>query len=356
MWIGLWGVGFDDFHSLDEMTLRYNMLTSIVNTAYTMWTSMHHRLSELGQLQVAALVAADARTITDMVSAEKDLANLLYNMLVPGWLFSGFLQGQMIGTLLPLALNLLYLRAIFVWRCFPKWVNNILVLLVPYNPDVEKPLKKRVGELILEPGALSLAWDYSNILVTPAICLLALFFPLEQVDGGGPSPSVWRIFRVMLGWVVFNYLFHRYVRLPLAKKQMHSSHLLDVVARRWWGMPLSMVAAAWAFWGWRLGYFYSWMVPVVFGLSFQVYVMLLMVLGTETSTNKHDYDDVSYKAVERKLLYSWFNTNPVHVLKSKYIEDDIPAITRVSCPFFYGKEDVCKFASEEARDNVNNLS
>jgi len=145
---------------------------------------------------------------------------------------------------------------------------------------------------------------------------------------------------MMLLWTAFSYFFHRLVCLTLKKKQMHSSALTDICARRCWGVPLSTVAAAWGFWGYRLGYLYSWLMPVMFFVSLELYVSCLEFIGTDGDDDVVDDMEENYSDVEEELLYSWFNCNPIHVLKSRYFPEQIPESMRAHCPFDYGKKEL----------------
>merc|ERR1719259_644990 len=58
-------------------------------------------------------------------------------------------------------------------------------------------------------------------------------------------------------------------------------------------------------------------------------------------TNNFDIKDQSYDEVRKKLRYTWFNMNPVHVLKSSYCPEELGKAsmdTAITVPFEYGKE------------------
>merc|ERR1719215_180619 len=63
---------------------------------------------------------------------------------------------------------------------------------------------------------------------------------------------------------------------------------------------------------------------------------IILPLGSWTPVEK----DKEHDFVAAKVLFNWFNANPVHVLKSRYAgsDDSIPAEMRAPTPFFYGKE------------------
>lgn len=329
MWVNAWGVGFSNWRRLDQVTLLFNMFISLMNTGFNMYNALEPMITRL----------QGESTQENRIHIEQQTGDLLYNILVPGWLFFGFLIGQLMGTLVPFALNSLLVEVIYVWQCLPKWLSCVLALLVPGNPNGgEAPLKVRQAEIIFEPGGLALAWDYSNIIITPALCLLTLYFPLGTTSAFPPRP--FRIFPVMLLWVIFTFLFHRFVHLPLSKKQVHSSVQTDNMALRWWALPILVVAGALSVLSWRLRQLKAVFVVPAMVLAVILYLFGLQIVGVAQDEDVFDSIEEDISKVQKHLLFDWFNTNPVHVLKSWYMIEEVPYKCRAQCPFMYGKEDL----------------
>merc|ERR1711879_883510 len=99
---------------------------------------------------------------------------------------------------------------------------------------------------------------------------------------------------------------------------------IDCVATRWWGVPVSTVCAARAYWGHRLGLCSIYMIPVAFLFSIVLYLYVLKHIDDIGGIRAVDSVEEDYADVQAKLLYSWFNTNPIHVLKSRYVQTQVP--------------------------------
>merc|ERR1719424_319975 len=124
----------------------------------------------------------------------------------------------------------------------------------------------------------------------------------------------------------------------MLKKQIHASAHLDDWAVKAWCLPLSVIAAAWAFWGTCLGYFATWMVPVVFFASALLYVGVIIIMGEDADDHTGNEKDVPFRVARHTVKYDWFNANPVHVLKSVHFPEQLPAESISLVPFYYGKE------------------
>merc|ERR1712048_527972 len=115
-----------------------------------------------------------------------------------------------------------------------------------------------------------------------------------------------------------------------------------------------------AFWGARLGMWSFRMVPVAFLASGALYCGSIEIirgghvcdLDSSDEWRKHaahkDFED--YPNCVERLLYTWFNVNPVHVLKCHHYpedmvssgdvinEDVVSEVQEKPAPFEYGKE------------------
>lgn len=334
MWIMAWGVGFHTWDELNSFAMLFGVTVSFFNTVFFLGFGL---FPEWGGFCAAPLrgAAGDVGSIAAAFVAEQQLADTLYSTLVPGWLFSGFVMGQVMGNVWPNVQNFLLLIIVFVCDCLPFGIASMLTCLIPYNPEPSRGtgpsrITARQAELIFQPRELALAWDYASYLVMPTVCFSALFLL---------SPGMWRIFPVMLAWVVFMYSFHRFVTLHICKKQMHASANLVILAEFLWGVPLSVVAAAWAFWGYRLGVHGPELVPITAAASLLVYFFGMQLLGVLESEDLYGEEDDEYERVQKRLQFSWFNCNPVHLLKSVYCKEHLGGgHAEARAPFFFGKE------------------
>eukprot|EP00928_Gymnodinium_smaydae_P032283 TRINITY_DN23422_c0_g3_i1.p1 TRINITY_DN23422_c0_g3~~TRINITY_DN23422_c0_g3_i1.p1 ORF type:complete len:1001 (-),score=152.17 TRINITY_DN23422_c0_g3_i1:239-3241(-) len=325
-----WGIGFSNKWALDVWVLVFNMCVSMFNTVFNLVFAFRHDIDTLAKDYLHLEGNYTREALRSAVAHEIESSQFLFNMMVPGWLFSGFIIGNIVGLIVPWIQNYLLLQIVFSLRCLPLWLARVITLLIPYNPDPASDLHARQAEYIFAPGEISLAWDYGDKIVTPTICLLTFFFL---------SPQMWRIFVWLLIWANFMYLFHRYYHLQTCKKQLHDSGTPGKTALILWFLPISTVAAAWMFWAVRLGIQTSYMlVPVAFVASAVMYWMGLAIIfpfGEWTSIEK----ERMYESVASRCLFTWFNANPIHVLKSRYGgADAVPTETKAPIPFQFGKE------------------
>merc|ERR1712032_311549 len=58
-------------------------------------------------------------------------------------------------------------------------------------------------------------------------------------------------------------------------------------------------------------------------VSLLIYVVGLQLIGMFRSRREEeDFDDPGFKAFMEKRLYSWWNANPIYVLKNRYWENE----------------------------------
>mmetsp|Transcript_74937 Transcript_74937/g.214685 ORF Transcript_74937/g.214685 Transcript_74937/m.214685 type:complete len:288 (+) Transcript_74937:41-904(+) len=254
-------------------------------------------------------------------------------------------------------------------RCLPPRVNSIFCHIIPGNPDPRR-LTARASEQIFNPPEVALAWEYGTYIVTPTVCYGMLFTM-------GPDSYV--VFLLLALWVAFMYVLHRFATLLISKKAMHGSSI-ELLAERLWGIPLATVLAASCFWGIRCGKLGDpehlqcyWTVLFVFVTGVCLHDLVLREFGSPADQN-FDVDDRSYDETKKKLGYTWFNVNPVHVLKSCYhvdaffkasdysslagfadsigreIADNTDIMARV--PFEYGKEYLLRLDTPQAAKEI----
>jgi len=314
----------------------FSLTTTVFNSGVALWTAFEFKLADLQQSFVQVDGGFDYAVVSGSVlraavGEETRMSQMLFDMMVPGWLFSGFITGQVMGLLVPLIQNYILLQVIFGCRCLPAWINKAISLIIPYNPDPTHALSARDAEKIFQPGEVCLAWEYADKIVNPSICLISFFFL---------SPQMWRIFPWLLQWACFIYLYHRFFLIWTRKKNMHDARSLQICGLYMWFLPLGIIATAWAFWTVRLGYFSSLiLVPVAFWMSTIIYFMVLLITIPIDSKEVIEKDK-SYELVNSRLLYNWFNCNAVHVLKSRYgmLNEMVLQTSSALVPFFFGKE------------------
>jgi len=143
------------------------------------------------------------------------------------------------------------------------------------------------------------------------------------------SESVWGLFLALTLWSVFYWYWSRFMHLRVQSASNFNGHLLDTTAWLFWGFPQSCLAASAFMWGVRSGTF-------AFGSTFEAVLALLLVMAgammlwvvaylvVARPFRRPDIPQSMLSTVEEvmeKKPYTWYNCNPVYVLKCAYSED-----------------------------------
>lgn len=170
---------------------------------------------------------------------------------------------------------------------------------------------------------IGISWDYTSMIVTPTVCFCMLFFV---------SPYVWQTFAMMFASYIFYFCFCRYQHFRLCKTCYYTTNRLDTMANFLWGIPLSVIAAAWCVWGLRSGHLApDASVPAKLGLVGGAFLSSLLLwvltywrlLDPWTQRDANEGGNATFDEVKADLLYSWFNCNPVFMLKCEFYWQDI---------------------------------
>jgi len=343
-WQGISRIGIIRKSEQDMSFLMFSLVTGFFNTVFFLGGDMYSMIADdfgFGNM------TGNGENVPAVVLQEVALYEKFVSTLMPGWLFSGVLIGKLMGWIMPLLQNYLLCQVVFNARCLPRRLNSILCTIIPGNPSVHG-LTARAAETVFSPPEVALAWEYGQYIVTPTVCFCVLF---------GLGADSWKVFAYLSSWVIFMYLLHRFPSLTLSKKAMQGRRL-QVLANQLWGIPVATVLAAASFWGVRaekLGradYSQSyWIVACVFLVGLFLHQLLL---PEDLSSQAFDLHDTKYQETKSKMGCTWFNTNPVNVLKARHYKaafvspesqkKHIPLLCNPSedllstVPFEYGKE------------------
>jgi len=69
-----------------------------------------------------------------------------------------------------------------------------------------------------------------------------------------------------------------------------------------------------------------------------VYWVGLTFIDVREATGSQFEEDRLYIMARERLIYDWFNSNPVNVLKSRYYPEHLSAVSRAHQLYVYGKE------------------
>merc|ERR1712232_1031252 len=173
VWINVYYIGFTRRFTIDLCMLVFAVIMSLLAAMFFLGLGLWPDYGGLMSIDLSDSKCGSTRT-GDFI-AEIRLAESLQNMLCPGWLFIGFIIGELLGTSVPIVQNYIILYIVFVLRCLPEWINEILVLFVPWNPKPGGRIYVRQVERVFEPRELCLAWDYAPHIINTSLCLLTLF-------------------------------------------------------------------------------------------------------------------------------------------------------------------------------------
>eukprot|EP00435_Cladocopium_sp_Y103_P036526 s2631_g9.t1 len=164
---------------------------------YTQDLWQHHTSSWFESVEGSLLkTGGPVTTLRDlrMLGKEIDLGFRVFQVLVPGVLFTPCLLSPLNNFLIP------YFRE-----------SALLVLFGQGKSG-------REAERFLEPLPIGLAWDYQGHVTLPCCCCLTLFIM---------SPSMWWAQAYLCIWAFFFYLFQRFMHLRVCKKMYCTSNKLE---------------------------------------------------------------------------------------------------------------------------------
>mmetsp|Transcript_100614 Transcript_100614/g.283765 ORF Transcript_100614/g.283765 Transcript_100614/m.283765 type:complete len:231 (+) Transcript_100614:2-694(+) len=118
------------------------------------------------------------------------------------------------------------------------------------------------------------------------------------------------------------------MHLRFNKAAYFNGCLLDANVGRAWSIPLSTVAVVWIVWGQRCGRIPPSIAIQVTAFFFSVGFWLVCVMHVRPfgRQSSRDVRNKSYSEVEEHQLATWFNCNPVFMLKCEYYFKAAPKV------------------------------
>jgi hypothetical protein len=114
----------------------------------------------------------------------------------------------------------------------------------------------------LLPGDMQVEFDYSNNICMTSTAFAILFF--------NTSYAVWTCW-ILVSWVILSYITLKYCHLRFNKVIEYTSSYLDDCSIVLWGIPLSIIASASAYWAAAWKHWPWWITPAAFGVSLLLY-------------------------------------------------------------------------------------
>lgn len=211
----------------------------------------------------------------------------IYGMLVPGWICLQYV--------------IYYIFCVFLD------IKALLFYIIPLPMDVRSNKKASVQDAEATLGAhpFEIEFDYSYFPCQFLSCFVMLYYE---------SAASFHIMLIFIGWLVYTYMQMKYAHLRCMGIVEYTTTALDDMHNYTMGVPVAAVlgfAAKYA----ELGPLY---VAGVFGAGLGFYwAVVYCTIGM--SAQLDEGGTKPYEDAVKEIGYSWYNTNPVHVLKAAYL-------------------------------------
>lgn len=172
-----------------------------------------------------------------------------------------------------------------------------------------------------------LSMEYTYMIIFPVTSFLMLFIVTEERS---------KNFLLLLIFAVVFHVWQRYIMIWGYGMATYDSERSFVTYMQFWGLVVSMAPAASVWWSWRIKWISNdialLMFLLVYILTFLVYICALKgvdwwmarkELEEEDDFTAAGYPngDPGYEEVIEQCSYSWWNVNPVYVLKHRHCPD-----------------------------------
>ncbi|CAJ1416255.1 unnamed protein product, partial [Effrenium voratum] len=298
LWVGVPHLGFKRKDQADIVTFAARTLLVLLNT-FSLVLLTAQKLAAVGQPE-KNMFAEAGKTLARSaeLSREASLADAVLKM---------FLTGQLSSCIFS-----------FCFVPLTLWQAVFLIRTGLMGSD----MSARACERLLQPDEIWLPWDYaSHIQLT-----CCAFFPLVLAEPPGSCAS--RILcSALILWCCVMYCAQRIIHFRASKETFFTTPRLDKAVLAGWGLPVSQLAVTSASWACRAMRFeLIASVPiciVTFLVSCGFYLMLLSKALDHHQSIRFLYatKSESYKAALARLRYSYFNTNPIHVLMAQHMPE-----------------------------------
>lgn len=298
LWLGVPCFGFKRKDQADIVTFAARTLLVLLNT-FSLVLLTAQKLAAVGQPEKNMFVTA-GRTLerSAELSREASLADAVLKMFLTGTFSS----------------------CIFSFCFVPLNIFQATFLIRTGIMGTE--MSGRECERLLQPDEIWLPWDYaSHIQLT-----CCAFFPLVLAEPPGSCASRVLCAALVL-WCCVMYCGQRIIHFRASKETFFTTPRLDKAVLAGWALPVSQLAVTSAAWVCRaLRYELIASVPIctaTFLASCSIYLWLLSKALNHHHSIRFLYAtrSESYKAALARLRYSYFNTNPIHVLMAQHLPE-----------------------------------
>eukprot|EP00928_Gymnodinium_smaydae_P007876 TRINITY_DN12815_c0_g2_i1.p1 TRINITY_DN12815_c0_g2~~TRINITY_DN12815_c0_g2_i1.p1 ORF type:complete len:1056 (-),score=243.01 TRINITY_DN12815_c0_g2_i1:85-3012(-) len=304
-------VGYTRAHSTDRTIFRLNTVVVALNIATQMFFFAYR-----GGF-VRLLGHSGARSL----DLEAQFASNIKVIMVPNMFFVQYLLNEFFTALLPSTLSFVVLKMIYELQTGAMCIRQMLLNLLPFQPKSITRLTGRDAELNMRLPQLLMSLEYSFAIVYPAAAFSIVFLFTDQMT---------EMTSGLVLFAIFFYVYQRFCSLWMYRMTIHDSPVCFQAAMSAWGLVVSIFPTASVWWLWRLN-----LIPYILG-------NILLPATFFACSSLHQYgldnidsfmtklgvfedvcaeDDPGVEGMMKARGYTWWNVNPVYVLKNRYCPD-----------------------------------
>jgi hypothetical protein len=293
--------GFWQKDRRDMAILSLALLSTLLNTGFDIW--MVFRI-------------AKGITITDADGGNSQgfdhvVAREMFAMIVPGYLIIPYVVTPLVEHVLPYWLGLWLVRS--------------------------RRATLSAAEGCLKCPEFDICWRYSDRHNNFTVCLTALFLV---------SPRSHEVMLWLVAFLVLIYAIDKYKLLRQTSQTYYTTRRLSDIASLWWCVPTGTLAAVATWWACRAGLLTqkaNTMCITAFLVHCAVWMWVYRFAhwcaqsGDIVETTK--YQKMCQTLRDSGMMWSYFNTNPVYCLRSRYLNVKEPGSSTFPCiPYAVGKQ------------------
>eukprot|EP00930_Biecheleria_cincta_P001385 TRINITY_DN102527_c0_g1_i1.p1 TRINITY_DN102527_c0_g1~~TRINITY_DN102527_c0_g1_i1.p1 ORF type:complete len:984 (-),score=146.78 TRINITY_DN102527_c0_g1_i1:1048-3999(-) len=312
--------GFLQIAKVDEYTFVWNSIMLVVTNGYLVMQECFQSIPTW-DLTDAHTEDAWAWQRLSLMSGHAEAAiGSKFGGLMTKQILTLYILGEVGNVLAPVIINWLALRCVFIWNVGgsrESQIQKVLRMILPKtkSSDVITPREAEKAQIL---APLLLWMEYSYIVVFTAMTI-PIFYIVTTAD--------FTVCGELFGFSVVFFLWQRYVMFWLYGKTEYDSDYTYRAFILVWGFCLAAIPPANAFWAYRLGdvaspYVASMIGVLIFLVAIFIYIGgILMIDWANDAYAGVDETDPPYVEVIDKRQSTWWNLNPVYVLKKRYCPD-----------------------------------
>lgn len=321
------GCGFLRIAKVDQMTFIFNTLLMVITLLYIVFQECNKQGLRSVFLPPEEELTAEwwqwRSGLVNSAAAEVSAYQALVSVFTEQTIML-YVLGEVGNVIGPVAFFWFALRAVFISNIGGGPQSRIQKFLRLVLPKTRDPvvLTAREAEKAQMLVPLLLWMEYTYVIIFPAIAFTAFYF----IDF---SMKIWV---ALTGFAILFFLWQRYVMLWLYGKSQFDSEETYFSFIIIWGLVLAKCAASFALWAYRLQEITEWpfallIFVLIFLLTAFIYTAGILYIEWCFAKEGKTLDkmegegeegaDPGYDAIMETTGISWWNVNPVYVLKQR---------------------------------------